>query len=439
MNSPRINISKINISNINISEKIILLVVVMMLSMQTIQFASAASGDISSNGPDIRISLVNQNPDPAAAGDVVELRLSVANQGKTAVNNLVVQAIPSYPFEELNGENLTTTIGVLGQYQIGSDAQTIKAKLRVNDQTTAGTYNLKVRTYMVGQTSTYTEVMIPVIVDTRKNVQVIYVDKTVIVPGQETPITFTINNVGKSELKNMQFTWENKNGILLPVSGTAGRYIDSLGVGQSVNLTYMVIASTTANADLYPLQLTLTYDNPSGNTSSFSTVAGIYIGGETNFDVSFGGNNNGMISLNIANTGSNPATAVSVIIPKQDSWKVTGAKTAMVGSLNKGDYTIASFSLIQSGKPAPLIVNVDYTSTKGDRVSKEFSVDVNSDSAGNGTGFAGRAGGAGGARSAATSTSSSLFSTTNIIIAILVIIIGIFVYKKYTAKDGKKK
>lgn len=424
----------------NFSKTILLLAVVAILSMQLIQTAYAATGALATNGADLRLSLVNQDPDPAAAGETVNLRIGAANQGLTSLNNVVVQVIPSYPFEELSGENLTTVIATLGQYQTDSDAQIVKVKLLVNSQANAGTYNLKVRTYMVGQTSSYTETTIPVVVDTRKNVQVIYVDKTVIVPGQETPVTFTINNVGKSDLKNMQFTWENKNGIILPVSGTAGRYIDSLGVGQSINLTYTVIASTTAGADLYPLQLTLSYDSATGNSSSFSTVAGIYVGGGTNFDVSFGGNNNGMISLNIANTGSNPATAVAITIPNQDSWKVSGAKTAMVGSLNKGDYTIASFNLIQAGKPAPLTVTVDYTSTKGDRVSKEFSVDINSNSGVNGTGFAGRTGSMTGTGSrTTTSTTTSWFSTTNIIIAVLLVIIGIMIYKRQSEKNTKKK
>lgn len=391
------------------------------------------------SGSDVVLSLVNQNPDPASAGDPVEVRIGVQNKGQDAKQNLVVELIPSYPFTALSGSDLVQTISTLG-YQVDQNILIMKFSMGVDPQASAGTYNLKVWTYTVGNRNTHTEATIPVTVENQKNVQVIYVDKALIVPGQVTPLTFTINNVGKSSLNHVQFRWSTANNIILPANGAADRYVDSLSPGGSVNITYDVIASTNANPDLYGLNLVLSYDNPiSGGQTNFTTVAGVYVGGGTTFAVSFDSSNTGATSFNIANTGSNPASAVAVSIPNQTGWRVTGSKTAVIGSLAKGDYTIASFNLAGVGRQ-PLKVEVDYTDTMGNRQTESYDVDVNAAPAGNATTFvrtgagAGAAGGAG--RAPATSITTVLLEAVLAIIVIGGIVVGIYRYNK---KHPKKK
>ncbi|HEY9206322.1 MAG TPA: hypothetical protein VIO58_10425 [Candidatus Methanoperedens sp.] len=47
----------------------------------------------------------------------------------------------------------------------------------------------------------------------------------------------------------------------------------------------------------------------------------------------------------MANIGSNPAYSVSVIIPDQRDWRVSGPSSIIIGNLNSGDYTVAGFKL----------------------------------------------------------------------------------------------
>jgi hypothetical protein len=389
-------------------------------------------------GSDVVLSLVNQNPDPASAGNPVELRVGVQNQGQTTKNNLVVQLIPSYPFSALPGENLTNVIGTLSAFQVDANTQIVKFNMGVDPQATSGTYDLKVWTYTQGSSSAHTETTIPVVISNTKNVQVIYVDKAVLVPGQITPLTFTINNVGKSPLNHLQFRWSTAGNTVLPVNGAADRYIDSLDIGESVNITYDVIASTNANADLYGLNLVLTYDNPiSSGQSEFDTVAGVYVGGGTSFAVSYDSGSGASTALNIANTGSNPATAVAVIIPaNQTGWRVTGARTSVIGSLAKGDYTIASFNLQGTGRQ-PLNVEVDYTDTMGNRQSEMYDVEINAAS-GNTTGgnYTGARNGqfAGAQRSSGTSITTVLLEAGAAVIIIGGIVAGIYAYRKRPVK-----
>ena len=53
----------------------------------------------------------------------------------------------------------------------------------------------------------------------------------------------------------------------------------------------------------------------------------------------------GEISLSVANVGNNMAYSVKVSVPDQDGYKVSGSSSTIVGNLEKGDYTIASFDV----------------------------------------------------------------------------------------------
>jgi hypothetical protein len=83
----------------------------------------------------------------------------------------------------------------------------------------------------------------------------------------------------------------------------------------------------------------------SNQTKKIDTYAGVYVGGGTDFDVAFSDNANSQMSFSVANIGSNPANSVSVIIPDQPGWSVSGSNSVIIGNLNKGDYTVASFKL----------------------------------------------------------------------------------------------
>jgi hypothetical protein len=100
---------------------------------------------------------------------------------------------------------------------------------------------------------------------------------------------------------------------------------------------------------LYKLNLYLSYeDSSSGVERETDTIAGIYVGGETDFEVAFSESSSGQMSFSVANTGSNPANSISVVVPEQTGWIVTGSSSAIIGNLNQGDYTVASFTLQQS-------------------------------------------------------------------------------------------
>jgi hypothetical protein len=166
-----------------------------------------------------------------------------------------------------------------------------------------------------------------------------------LVPGEGTELKFTITNIGNAPLQDLVFSWNEADGVILPVSSDNTKYIDSMDVGESTEVAYTVVADVNAAAGLYQLDLILEFEDESGGSRSMSTTAGIVIGGGTDFDVTFSESSTGGTSLFVANTGNNPAYSVTVRIPEQDNFNVQGSKASIVGNLDKGDYTIVSFQI----------------------------------------------------------------------------------------------
>ncbi|MFH1915708.1 MAG: COG1361 S-layer family protein [Nanoarchaeota archaeon] len=409
---------------------------------------------------------MNQDPDPALAGDTVELRIGIENVGDVPINNLDVEFVPSYPFEVLQGEpvvqKLGTIQGTAGVYS--ENLKIMKMKVRVNRDTIAGTYQLKLKYYEEGS-GAVTQATIPVAIQNRDNAEVIHIDRTALVPGREDSLQFTINNVGNAPLRDLKFYWENSDDIILPVGSDNTKYVKYIDVGESAALEYRVIADTNANPGLYKLDLYLSYDDPLTNgTKTISTIAGIYVGGETDFDVAFTQSSSGQMSFTVANIGSNPAYSVSVSVPAQRGWSVSGSNAVIIGNLNKGDYTVASFALSGSASNmsgfqrnrnmsenlTPMTnpgnevqMQIAYTDTMGVRqvITKQVPVQTAGQTAGTQSAFAGGQGFTG--RGAVQQ--QNIFSRYKwyfIVFAVLVLgFVGYQWYrrKKLLAEDGKAK
>jgi LPXTG-motif cell wall-anchored protein len=258
-------------------------------------------------------------------------------------------------------------------------------------------------------------------------------------------------------LKNLVFSWTDPKGVVLPVYSDNTKHIKYLAAGQSVKVDYTVMADVNANPGLYTLNVNLSYEDSDSSAKSIKTTAGLFVGGSTDFDVSFSESSAGDTSLSIANVGNNIAYAVKVSIPDQDGYKVSGSPSTIVGNLEKGDYTIASFNITNtragyensgtdpnttnkryaavdntsssSMNSNPLKVQIEYTDAKGERITVDKDVVIQMSAS---TGF-----GTGDRTGTRDNRSSGLSSNLLYILGIVIVGAGVFLYRK--RKKGAKK
>ena len=338
------------------------------------------------NPAQVSVTFLNQIPDPVPAGQIVELRFKIENYGGLDAQNVKFQLITKYPFLPVEGEKYLQTVNV-SRGQNSDNAIVLKYSVKVDKDSSKGAQKIEL-SEIKGDSSAVLH-SATVDVSGKDVAQIIYVDKAKIDPGKETALSFTIFNSGSSALRNMIFSWSESTGKILPVYSDDTRYIKYLDVDQSVTLNYSVIADINAQPGLYPLSLNLKFEG-ANSSDEINTKAGIFIGGQTDFDVTYSESTVGQTSLSVANIGNNPAMSVTVRVPEQESVQVTGSRSSIVGNLDKGDYTIVSFQMASGSnstranpRAGPtqmpnrnLKVLVDYTDTTGERHSIEKSVPV---------------------------------------------------------------
>jgi hypothetical protein len=176
----------------------------------------------------------------------------------------------------------------------------------------------------------------------------------------------------------------------------------------------------------------LKYDDPTSDSEKeISTIAGVYVGGGTDFEIAFSESSDSETSFSVANVGSNPAYSVSVIVPEQDEWKASGSNSMIIGNLDNGDYTVASFTLQQISRTSDKItLEIAYTDTMGQRKTIEKVVSVNSQPSLTGDAAAGQF--PAGMQGRMKQQQSSNY--TGWIIGAIVIVVLFFLYRRYKKK-----
>ena len=411
--------------------------------------ALGSNGNI--NSASLDVNLTNQNPDYARPGEPVELTVSVQNVGTKDIKDITVTVNPEYPFTEISGQSLVKKVSYLNARQDDNEGGVLKFKLMTDSNASAGTYDIDiVTTYKSGSGSSSstmtTTKTIQLDVRGKEYAQIVTIDKANIDIAKQETLEFIITNTGTSSLKNMVVSWKDPKGVILPVYSDNTKYIKYLDAGESVTVAYSVMADVNADPGLYTLDINLTLEDYESNEKIIQTTAGVFVGGETDFDVAFSESDAGEISLSVANVGNNIAYSVKVSVPKQDNYKVSGSSSTIVGNLEKGDYTIASFDVTSvqsaavveggSGAPGtakasaeggnltaasvegnPLKVRIEYTDAKGERITvdKEVELEITGGS------MTAQAGGQG---------KRSGISSYLPYIAVIMLAGGVFVYRK---------
>ncbi|MEW5896652.1 MAG: COG1361 S-layer family protein [Nanoarchaeota archaeon] len=412
---------------------------ILMLLLTIVAFLPAVSGQ--TGDALLSATLMTQYPDPARAGDVAEIRIRLENVGDKEASAVIGEIIEDYPFTLLPGQKAQTVIGNLPNWPKEANFKTLLYKMQVDKNAIDGQHELDFRYSLNGGLSWIVK-SFNIDVTSKEFAQIIYIDKSQVNPGEETPITFTINNIGKAPLTNMVFTWEEKDNVILPINTDNTRYIPYLGVGERIDLKYTVVADPGATRGLYNLDLTLTFDtkNESGSTSDeIKTKAGVLVGGETDFDVAFAETSAGKTSFTIANIGENDASSVTITIPEQEGFKVQGGNSVIIGNLNKGDFTLATFQLSspptteKNARKAPteesknLQVGISFTDSFGKRhlIKKQVPLKASTSLGQDVTA----------ARTQQGPGAHIKTSLRNILVVVVILAVAIFVYRKH--KQGK--
>jgi hypothetical protein len=92
----------------------------------------------------VQISLLNQDPDPVNAGDVVEVRFQVETYWEGTRDEVIIEIVPEYPFSLYSG-NSKVSLGRLKGRQLGLDSFVVDFKLKVDEDAVDGDNEIKLK------------------------------------------------------------------------------------------------------------------------------------------------------------------------------------------------------------------------------------------------------------------------------------------------------
>jgi len=326
------------------------------------------------------------SPATVAPGSDGYLQLALKNSGTTGAASIKVTQISYGNYVSVD----TSGIGNLGSLGAGNTA-TYLFKFSVASTAPSGIYPVRFTIEYCTETSCAGETNPTAIINVQSpsTLQITSVEPNSLAAGETTSLKFNLANNGVDAINNIILSWQMPSNEILPLGSSNRQLISSLNGGAAITVPMNVSVSSSVTPGIYPLAVSVQYYDKSGTKQNFTSTIGIKIGGTTDFDVAVQDSSSGTTSLSIANIGVNPATSVSVRIPDQQDFAVTGASSSFLGTLNAGDFGVASFQISsrlfanrssQNGATLPaaknLLVEISYSDTSGMRqiVEKQVSL-----------------------------------------------------------------
>jgi hypothetical protein len=334
------------------------------------------SGNVSAAEPLVQAT-ISVYPTTISPGNDGYIQLTLRNSGTLPATRIRVSSVSWDRMIIPYG----TWVGDIGALGVG-DSSISLYKFSVSSNASSGLYTV---TFNIEYCQdSYCKTINPnaiITVQSPSVVELISINPTSLKLGEKANITFTIANKGSSQINNVVFTWSSPNNAILPLGSDNRIIIPAINTNSFYEIPVEVSVSPNAVPGLYSLSISIQYQDKTGANQSISSVAGIEIGGETDFDVSVQESTSTLTTLAITNIGTTTAYSTVVRIPQQENFRVVGSSSSVLGNLNAGDYTLVSFQILPTrnftqGTGRKLLVEIYYTDAVGIRRVVEKDVEI---------------------------------------------------------------
>ena len=291
---------------------------------------------------------------PVYPGDTTYVYVPIQNMGfGNFMEDVTVKLAPK-DNASANAVTLLNDIYSLGTISDWGDQRTARFRIYVNPDVVEGDYYFNVFiTYKGLQTDSSNQEMSATtklddqILTIRGKPMIMLVNSTIgiVAPGSKNTETLTFKNTGTGTVQNAvaEINIDSTDSAFSVLGGGKQFSLGTIKSGDVVSITFNLAVDVAAHPGVYNIPVMITGQN----NYSTDNLIGLVVAGITDFDVSYV-ETLGSFSLNVANIGISPASAVAVNLPRQKNFSVTGSSTSVLGNLNPGDYTSAIFQITKT-------------------------------------------------------------------------------------------
>ncbi len=417
-------------------KKPLIVLVVLILLVFIAASVSYASAKQSTQKPsriyDIAVNLINQEPDPAEPGQYVDVRFKFDNNGSGVADNVQVEILPQYPFSLLPGDKAMRSIGTLQSMQRGDAGAIVKYRLKVDKDAVEGENDLKIRYKTEGYVWIEPEEF-KVSVRTHDavlSVDSVEVNKNAFEPGSDGVVKIKLSNKADSTLQDVKAALSLGSVPFVPLGSIDEKSVYQIGPGERYEFDFELLADPEAQGGIYKVPLKITYSDKLGNVYIRNGTIGLMVGAKPDLSITidtsevYSAKKSGDIVIKVVNKGTTDVKFVNVRLMQGNGYRILSNVEDYLGNIDSDDYETAEFKIYtgkENKKSIMLPINVTFMDANNNRYNyvADLEMPLYSASEAKKLGLDGGNGKVG------------------FFIVIIVIIAGLFIYRKWS--KGRKK
>lgn len=358
--------------------KLFVLLVVLLFAMP-MAFAQIT------DSANLRVTLVNQQPDPVEPGNIVDVRFKIENLGSDTAEDVSFEVVPEYPFSILPGYNVTQVLGNVWGRQTSDTGIIVLYKLKVDENAVSGDNDIKVR-YRSRHGAWIQPDEFTIRVGAADKVLFVSKVETIpeqIVPGERAQLRMTFDNQAGGILRSIVVALDLSSDLIpiAPIDSMSEKKISSISHGKQKELIFSVVALADADAGIYKVPVTISYEDDSGNSYTKTGVIGVFVGGTPDLVIQASSSavkkekSSGTVTIEFINKGLIDLKFFSVKVKESENVKVYSNPELYVGDVDSDDSETVEFDL-WLGKAKDGIIEIPLTLEYRDANNKLFVEDV---------------------------------------------------------------
>jgi len=330
---------------------------------------SATTSIVSPDTQEGRLAIMpaHYEPYPAESGKYVRVWIKAENGDGTPDQNVRFKLMASYPFSLDSSDSEIRSVGTIDP----TKQVVIEYNVRVDSLALTGVYNKSLqlrRCFDDSCTTNYAEY--PIEISVRRPNPIIDISSVTtpsIVAGRPFNVTLELNNSG-SRVKDITIGLNLSSAPFGPLGSSTTKQIEAIGANHSYPLSFELIATGSATADVYKVPITISYSDEVGNSFIKSDyisliVSGkpaIFVGAEDVSNIRKNSANDLVVS--IVNKGLVNVKLLTISLLPSDEYRILSPSDIYIGSIDSDNFETAKFKIYSDGVSgqATLAFNINY-------------------------------------------------------------------------------
>jgi hypothetical protein len=367
------------------NKKITLFAILAILSMMFASFVFAATPSTDA----IKLSLINQDPNPVSPGDYVTVKIRVENLGQDSVTGVKVTLVQQYPFSLDPGVSNVKSVGTMGAFQKMTDSNDLSAvveyKLRVAKDAVEGTNKIKVQ-YESDASSMQTYEFDIQVKTQDYGLVISSVKSDKFEPGKSGNVEIMLSNPSDSTLRDVTVSLDLSSATLpfAPVDSATSKKVKFLLSNQESIFRFGLMPYATADSMVYKIPVTISYYDSANTLVEKNEIVGIVVGANADLSIYsdtkdfFAGVDRGTVTVKFVNKGLINVKLLSANLKDGVDYEVISSNENYIGSVDSNDFETADFTIIKKTSSDNFNLNLvaTYMDANNNAYTKEVSIPV---------------------------------------------------------------